>query len=259
MAGAPPRRPKYRIRFRKAGDLRLVSHHDLMNCFERMFRRAALPLASSHGFHPKPRIVFALSLALGVVGHNEVVEFELTEEWLEEALLHRLREHAPPGIAFHSVRRLEHKSSAQPRRAFYRRRLCSPPADLESRCQTLLQQPHLWVERMRPQPRRLDVRPFLSEIRVNESCLEMALWVTPHGTARPDEVAQLLGLDAILEDGAYFERTDLEMLDEAPDGELPVPPPTTSAFNVNGDRIMKPEPRTDRPTPLLSGPLAFDS
>jgi len=32
-------RDKVRIRFRKCGDMRLVSHHDLMRCFERMLRR----------------------------------------------------------------------------------------------------------------------------------------------------------------------------------------------------------------------------
>src|SRR5580700_3488370 len=63
--GAEPVRDKVRIRFRKGGDLRLVSHHDLMHVFERMFRRATLPFHSTEGFNPKPRMAFALSLALG--------------------------------------------------------------------------------------------------------------------------------------------------------------------------------------------------
>jgi len=50
---------KFRIRFRKVGDLRLLSHHDLMRTFERMLRRAGLPFRSTEGFHPKPRMVFA--------------------------------------------------------------------------------------------------------------------------------------------------------------------------------------------------------
>ena len=53
----PDVRDKIRIRFRKGGDLRLLSHHDLMRSFERMLRRAALPLRNSQGFHPKPRLV----------------------------------------------------------------------------------------------------------------------------------------------------------------------------------------------------------
>jgi len=73
-------RHKVRIRFRKAGDLRMVSHHDLMRCFARMLRRAALPFRSSEGFHPKPRLSFPLSLALGIVGCEEVVDLELDED-----------------------------------------------------------------------------------------------------------------------------------------------------------------------------------
>src|SRR5262245_23223390 len=75
--GNGPGRPKYRIRFRKGGDLRLVSHHDLMHCVERMLRRAGLPFHTTQGFNPKPRMAFALSLGLGIVGCQEVLELEL--------------------------------------------------------------------------------------------------------------------------------------------------------------------------------------
>src|SRR3954454_12458095 len=94
---APPR-SKYRIRFRKAGDLRLVSHHDLMHVCERMFRRAALPIARTQGFNPRPRMWFALSLALGVLGANEVLELELTEALEADEVRDRLAAQAPPGF-----------------------------------------------------------------------------------------------------------------------------------------------------------------
>ena len=79
VAGLTPTRDKMRFRFRKDGALRLLSHHDLMRCFERMLRRAALPVRQSQGFHPKPRLIFALSLPLGVIGCEEVAELELEE------------------------------------------------------------------------------------------------------------------------------------------------------------------------------------
>src|SRR4051812_33424929 len=82
----PPGRPpspvaadKVRIRFRKDGSLRLLSHHDLLRTFERLLRRADIPCHRTQGFNPHPRIVFALSLPLGVVGLREVVEIELSE------------------------------------------------------------------------------------------------------------------------------------------------------------------------------------
>src|SRR5262245_17008747 len=94
---------KVRIRFRKGGDLRLVSHHDLMRAFERMLRRAALPFRSTSGFHPKPRLVFALSLPLGIVGCDEVAELELTEP-VDPADIHaRLAQQAPAGLEILSV------------------------------------------------------------------------------------------------------------------------------------------------------------
>jgi len=108
---------KVRIRFRKSGDLRLVSHLDLMRSLERLLRRAMLPFRRTEGFHPSPRLVLAQSLPLGVVGHHEVMELELTEEIDPDEVLRRLREQAPPGIEFLSAKRIPLKVTARPRRA----------------------------------------------------------------------------------------------------------------------------------------------
>src|SRR5436189_6229805 len=86
-----PVHDKVRLRFRKSADLRLLSHHDLMRTFERMMRRAALPFRRTQGFHPHPRLVFALSLPLGVVGRAEVVELELDQPLPPDEVLDRLR------------------------------------------------------------------------------------------------------------------------------------------------------------------------
>ena len=55
---------KLRLRFRKTGVLRLLSHLDMVRGTERMLRRADIPFRSTLGFHPTPRMVFALSLPL---------------------------------------------------------------------------------------------------------------------------------------------------------------------------------------------------
>src|SRR5262245_27743209 len=100
-------REKFRIRFRKTCDLRLVSHHDLMRCFERMLRRAELPFHSTEGFNPKPRMVFALSLGLGIEGWEEVVELELDEALPADEVQARLARQAPAGLTLLSVRRID--------------------------------------------------------------------------------------------------------------------------------------------------------
>ena len=111
---------KVRIRFRKAGDLRLVSHHDLMRCWERMLRRAELPFHSTSGFNPKPRLIFAQSLGLGIVGCEEVAELELTAEVPAEEVGDRLRRQAPIGLDILEVRRVPIRANAMVRRATYR-------------------------------------------------------------------------------------------------------------------------------------------
>src|SRR5262249_36342408 len=185
---------KVRIRFCKEGDLRLVSHHDLMRCFERLLRRAALPVRHSSGFHPKPRLVFALSLPLGVVGRDEVAELELEQELAPEEVHRRLSREAPAGLHVREVRRVDPKAGARVPRATYR--IAVPPkrrAGLPERIAALLAAGECWIERTRPRPRRFDLRPYLVHLRLEPAALEMGLRVTPTGAARAEEVLQLLG------------------------------------------------------------------
>src|SRR5436305_14675072 len=134
-----------------------------MHVWERMARRARVAIAHSQGFHPQPRMVFALSLALGIEGAREVLELELTERLESEALRERLAAQAPPGLEILSARLLDAGSSPLVRRALYRLPLTGAfDEDLPRRCVDLLGHAHLWVERERPRPRRLDIRPYLS-------------------------------------------------------------------------------------------------
>lgn len=70
---------RLRVCFGKLGDMRLVSHLDLVRLFDRAVRRASLPVAFSGGFHPAPRIAIANALSLGYTSRGELVEFELRQ------------------------------------------------------------------------------------------------------------------------------------------------------------------------------------
>jgi radical SAM-linked protein len=224
---------KVRIRFRKGGDVRFLSHHDLMRTFERMLRRAEIPFRRTQGFHPKPRLVFALSLPLGVVGVEEVVELELAHTLPAGDVHARLAAEAPPGLEILSVRTVDFRASAQVSRLCYRVALANDTADaVRVRAAEVLRSPECLVERLRPQLRRIDLRPSLRDLRVTESggqaALEMDLCPTPAGTARPDEVLRLLGLNGLIESGAVLERCRLEIYDETP------PPPATADVIATG-------------------------
>lgn len=75
----PQRVQRIRVWFGKQGDMALVSHLDLIRLFDRVVRRAALPISYTGGFHPGPRISPANALFLGATSSGEIVDFELTE------------------------------------------------------------------------------------------------------------------------------------------------------------------------------------
>jgi radical SAM-linked protein len=210
-------RDKVRIRFRKDGDLRLVSHHDLMQCFERMLRRADIPFCTTNGFNPQPRLVFALSLPLGIVGGDEVVELELKEDVPAEEIRQRLLQQAPAGLDMLSARRIDPKAHGQPCRVRYRVEVPLPLREhLPAQIDRLLACSEHWIERTRPHARRINLRAFLSDLRLVGSFLEMEIRVTPQGTARAEEVLAALGLGELPSAGAILERTKLELDDEPP-------------------------------------------
>jgi radical SAM-linked protein len=245
---------KLRFRFAKTGHLRLLSHHDLMRCLERMLRRAGVPFKSTAGFHPTPRIVFALSLPLGVVGRDEAVEVELTHPCDADETRARLNAQAPDGLSFTRVSVVPMRATAIPRRMVYTLPLPEDRMVETGRlADELMRAEKVWVDRLRPSPKRLNIRPYLRSIQVTATAIDdwtpadgtdvlhvtLDLWVTQTGTARADELVRLLNLADLLEAGAVLERTTLDLRDEVthatdnpPDGPadtLPLDPAAVAA------------------------------
>ncbi len=215
---------KIRLRFRKDAALRLVSHHDLLRCFERMLRRAALPVHSSQGFHPKASIVFALSLPLGVVGCEEVVDLGFDQAIDPNDLLNRLNDQSPPGLCFGNAIRVLPRGSAQVRRVSYRVTCDAARAEIAQRqAVIMLAAGECWVERTRPQPRRINIRPYLDAIRVSPTSIEFDIIVTSNGTARPDETLRVLAVGELLDEGRIIERFRMELEDNGPGHEDNIP------------------------------------
>jgi radical SAM-linked protein len=206
-------RDKVRLRFRKDGPLRWLSHHDLMRTFERALRRSGLPFRRTQGFHPHPRLVFALSLPVGVVGRAEVAELELDDVVPPEEVRDRLAHQCPPGLAILDACRVPPRQTAHVTGFTY---AIDVPADRRDATRRRLAEAlalREWqVRRTKPAPRQVNIRPFVRDLRLDEAGrLEMDLWLTPAGTARPEEVLGLAGLDDLLEQGAVLERVRLEL------------------------------------------------
>ena len=86
---------KYRIQFSKTGRLKFIGHLDLLRTFQRVLKRAQIPLAYSQGFNPHPLLSFAHPLALGSTGLREYMEMQLEKEMEEKEILARLNANFP--------------------------------------------------------------------------------------------------------------------------------------------------------------------
>jgi radical SAM-linked protein len=205
-------RPRVRIRFRKQGDLRWISHRDLVRVFERSMRRAGLRLGMSEGFHPKARMTFPSALALGVEGLDEIMEFELAEPLEADQIARRLAEQAPAGLSLTEVRLMEpHERKARLRRVTYR--MPVPPALhglLETRLRQLEEQPSLWIQDPGDQPCSVSASG-LDQLDFQQGTLQFRLWCNRQGGVSPRSVLQALGLDGPQREGACLTRSEVEI------------------------------------------------
>ena len=68
---------KARIKFRKYGVLRFIGHLDVMRYFQKVMRRADIPIAFTGGYSPHDH-VFASPLGIGLESDGEYLDIELT-------------------------------------------------------------------------------------------------------------------------------------------------------------------------------------
>jgi radical SAM family uncharacterized protein/radical SAM-linked protein len=89
---------KLRVKFSKRGEMRYLSHHELMRAVLRAIKRANIPVAYSAGFHPHPKISFGPALAAGVEGLNEYFDIETSTRTIPSDFLERLNTEFPDGL-----------------------------------------------------------------------------------------------------------------------------------------------------------------
>jgi radical SAM-linked protein len=76
---------RIRFRFAKLGKIRFTSQRDVARMWERALRRAALPLAYTEGFSPRPQLSFGLALPTGCESLAEYLDVVLDEARAETA------------------------------------------------------------------------------------------------------------------------------------------------------------------------------
>ena len=94
----PIPRQRWRIIYRRDEDARFLAHLDVMKQWERALRRGGIPVAQTEGMSPRPRIVFAAPLPLGMLAEAEIVDIVLSQRLTIADLRGRLVANLPPGF-----------------------------------------------------------------------------------------------------------------------------------------------------------------
>lgn len=181
------------------GDVKFISHHDTMRLFRRAVVRAGLPVSYSQGFNPHARISAPLPRPVGMASEAELVMVWMTEAVEVGDAKERLNGQMPDGIRIARVEVLEAGRGMQPDSARYRLETGPPTAELRKSVEDLIESEVVSVRRLHPKPskaREIDIKEYLMDIQWVADGLEFCLKVTPRGSARPSEVASVLGFDA---------------------------------------------------------------
>lgn len=89
---------KLNIVFSKTGDMRFISHLDLVRMFQRSSRRANLPVTVTKGFSPHLKISIRKALKLGVESSAEEAVFYLDNYVAPEEFSSSMNANLPDGI-----------------------------------------------------------------------------------------------------------------------------------------------------------------
>lgn len=197
----PLTQQRIRITYGKFGAMRFVGHLDTVTTWERILRRARIPLEYTQGFNPRPRIQFASALALGISSECECFDAWLTDrldgdfpaEWIT-----RLEDKSPAGLRIVALEDVPIRAPSLPQQVVSAEYIFTPldPAldsdDLRTRVEDLLAQ--TVIERTR-RNKTYDLRPLVLGLQVlPDGTLYARLATGEKRNARPDEVLDALGV-----------------------------------------------------------------
>ncbi|MFT3983782.1 MAG: TIGR03936 family radical SAM-associated protein [Lachnospiraceae bacterium] len=97
---------KIRIKFSKRGAVKFIGHLDVMRYFQKLMRRADIPIAYSGGMSPHQVMSFALPLGIGLESDAEYMDIEITEPVLSAEAIEAMNKVAAEGIMVLSFRKL---------------------------------------------------------------------------------------------------------------------------------------------------------
>jgi radical SAM family uncharacterized protein/radical SAM-linked protein len=171
---------RIRLRFRKTGAMRFLSHLELLNLFIRAVGRSRIPIRFSQGFHPHPKFSFATALSVGVESWAEYMDMEIAAGFGADRVREQLNAVLPPSMEIMEAREIPLQAeSLSVIIAAVRYRITLPDSD--SVDLPLLAEQFLKLETFpyrrekRGKILELDLRHELVELKADGNILEMII------------------------------------------------------------------------------------
>jgi len=195
---------RLRVKFSRGEEIKYITHLDLLRCWERVLRRAQVPLAYSQGFAPHPKISLASPLSLGITSEAELMDVFLTRRMSPSYFIKETSQELPRGIEVMEIKEIylgAPSLQAKLRATEYRVDIETNrvPDDTRSAIASLLQADHFpWCHMRDTGPRHYDLRALIEDIWAI-SCgealctLGMRLKSSSQGSGRPEQVTAALG------------------------------------------------------------------
>ncbi|MGM9681389.1 MAG: TIGR03936 family radical SAM-associated protein [Eubacteriales bacterium] len=178
-----------RIRFRKTGKIKYISHLDLCRTLKTAFVRAGIPIWYSEGFNPRPKMVFALTVSVGSESRYEILDIRITRPMEEREFKERLSSALTSDITVDSVY-IPHTKLTDVAYSSYDVTLEEEMT--EDFLESLLSGPMIVSKHSKKGDLDTDIRPMIREITLDGKVLHMILAAAQGNTLNPDYVMKAI-------------------------------------------------------------------
>jgi radical SAM-linked protein len=194
---------RLRVKFSRNEDIKFLSHLDLMRLWERVFRRAELPITYSEGFSPHPKISIAAPLQVGVTSHGELMDIWLDKWMSPDAFTRQVKPQLPANIDLFEVSIVALEEPSLQSRVHFAEYVVAVYTDktqeeIEETVKSLLDKEKLdWHHTRDSEEKYYDLRALIDDIwfisQEGPLLLGMRLRCDSNGTGRPEQVLKAMG------------------------------------------------------------------
>jgi len=190
---------KVRVKFTKTGPLKYIGHLDIMRFFQKLNRRADIPMAYSEGFSPHQILSFSPPLSLGAESLGEYADMEITKPVNSIAAINALNEHTVDGIKIESFKMLPEKAlnaMSCVTAARYRcslKETCVIDFDINTEILELMKEDEiLVVKKTKKNESVVNIKPLIYECFLNDNKIEFLLSAGSVDNLKPELIYKVI-------------------------------------------------------------------